>query len=139
MVAQAIHIDDEIVVDIFLALEPPAYALRPPADRARLMQERVEHAAAPNARDSISASGWEAANAGSRYVESRTGPLPLRAAPSVTAFDDMARMKLQPRSLSRELAGMLMAQNSVTVSMRLPLSFSETGNSTALIWPGKRD
>ena len=35
-----------LIVDVFLALEPPADALRAPADCARLMQERVEDAAA---------------------------------------------------------------------------------------------
>src|SRR5208282_3210307 len=46
MIAQPVHVDDEVVADVFLALQPPAYALRTPAHRARLMQERVEHAAA---------------------------------------------------------------------------------------------
>src|SRR5208283_1546673 len=46
MIAQPVHIDDEIVVDVLFALQPPASALRTPAHRARLMQERIEHAAA---------------------------------------------------------------------------------------------
>src|SRR5208282_322977 len=36
MIAQPVHVDDEVVADVFLALQPPAYALRTPAHRARL-------------------------------------------------------------------------------------------------------
>src|ERR1019366_1653751 len=37
MIAQPVHIDDEIVVDLLFTLQPPAFALRTPAHRARLM------------------------------------------------------------------------------------------------------
>ena len=51
--------------------------------------------------------------------------------------EDMARMKLQPSSFWRELAGMHMAQNSVTEAIgTLPFSASDIGNSTALMRPG---
>jgi hypothetical protein len=66
--------------------------------------------------------------------------LPLRAGPSVTAFDDIAWMKDQPSRLSRALRGMDMDQNSTAVAIRVPPgAVVLTGNSTACIFPGQRD
>src|SRR6516225_3626875 len=71
----------------------------------------------------------------------RTGPLPLRAAPSVTALLDISRMNDQASSLLVEFAVMHIAQNSVTddICWLRARRLAEAGNSIALMRPGKRD